>query len=75
VNAPPALAAPPADRAPTAMDDDLTLAALFDLCAVEPEPAAADRRTAVTAIREWSRAWTVRATLWGAGPQGSRRAW
>jgi hypothetical protein len=70
VNAPPAV-----------MDQDLSLTALLDLCSVDEggeehgTTAAADLRAAGTALREWTRDWTRRATEWGAGPQGSWRAW
>jgi hypothetical protein len=59
------------------MHDEVSLAALLELCSVEePEPGAVgEKRPAAVAFREWTRAVQRRATEWGAGPQGSRRAW
>ena len=66
---------------PAVMDQELSLAALLDLCSVdegdeEYEPnVVLDLRAAGAAFREWTRDVTRRATEWGSGPQGSWRAW
>ena len=62
---------------PAFVTDELSLTDLLDLCSVEePEPASVvEQRAASTALRERTRAWQRRAIQWGAGPQGSRRAW
>ena len=54
---------------------DLSLAALLDLCSVDEDEPATHDRSLGAALRERSRTWSVRVTLRGAGPQGSRRAW
>jgi hypothetical protein len=81
VNAPPALASrSPSPVEPVPADDELSLAALLDLFAPE-EPAAASTaerrsfRSSGAALGAWTQKWSQRATEWGAGPQGSWRAW
>ncbi|MEX5718751.1 hypothetical protein [Geodermatophilus maliterrae] len=66
---------PPTGTAPSA-EDDLGLAALLDMLAVDPSddaPAPSGRRPADLLARV--RGWLHRAADWGAGPQRSWCAW
>ncbi len=83
MNAPTALAPPTSSPvAPLLADDELDLAALLELFAVEEpeeseEPAdpAAEAAPARRSLGAWTQGWLRRATEWGAGPGGAWRAW
>jgi hypothetical protein len=64
-------------------DDELSLMALLDLCAIDepdelggaPAGGRPSLRPVADRLRAWTKAWSLRATGWGAGPRGSWRAW
>ena len=81
MNAPSALATRWSTAFPTVDEaDEMNLAALLELFGHEDEPHDefhddAPWQNPVPAVRAWTQQWLQRATAWGAGPEGSWRAW
>lgn len=88
MNAPSALATRPSAVPPVEEDGEMSLAALLELFGHEDEPHdephdgphdephdESPREHAGPGLRAWTQHWLQRASAWGAGPEGSRRAW
>lgn len=76
MNAPSALATRSSSVVATVdEDDEMNLAALLELFGHEDEPHDEPSRSATPGLRVWTQHWLQRATAWGAGPEGSWRAW